>query len=886
MKGTERGSEMKKTLAILLSLALIVCMMPSVAFGSATTEKIKYGDDNKDYTVSFVDEFDYNAKKQVPSTVTLTPTSGTAISVSSTDCKYFVGETEKEKPTEADTYTLKIKDGNEYKAVGTFKINPVYIDKSKLTLKLKEGKSLNSTTSSELARGDDATAKEYFELMYGTGTTATEISTNNYELACTVLDTETLSVAVSAKADGSFKESNCYYRFPIINSINDFTIAKANNSTDFMYTGKKQDPELRVYKTVGENTTELEKGKDYTVTCSGETEVGDWVDVTVKGIGSYEGQMGASFQITKFDLSKAEYSPTNIYVAKDATSIGVSFKAGGRTLVKGTDYSVKPEDPLNTSTEGTATMTITGKGNYEGEKQISYTVVAPNSTDLAKSSLTAEDVTYDGTGKTPKTTLTLGVNTITTNKYKLEYREYNSGADFSETKPINVGTYDIRVKPVDSTYEGTKEVEAAFKIKPLDVSSSSVVATYVGTVTKPVEVRFGSTVLVRGTDYDVDDYSASKTYYTITGKGNFTGTKKVYAALTSISSATLKESSGVYGASHLPKANVYAGSPSRLLYEGTDYTITYKNSNNQVVYSCREIGTYSVIITGIGSYTGTKTLYFTVYGNDISGYTVTLKNPSVTVTDYAQTPVIESVKKGTATLYSSDYTVSYQDAAGKTVYSMKDPGTYKVVLTGRNSYTGTTYAYFTINSLTQTVTAEKDSYKAYYNYSDPFAISAKASVATTLTYTSSNPDVASVSAYGIVTPKKVGRAVITVSAPATGKYGAASTTVVVKVYPKKGTMSRSLWTDGKKKQIKVRWYYQEGATKYQIRYSRKSNFSTYATKNAVPYGENKYTTNTATIKNLKSKTKYYVKVRAIYTDATTGEVYYGKWSTVKSITTK
>ncbi|MDD7719570.1 MAG: hypothetical protein PUJ11_08830, partial [Eubacteriaceae bacterium] len=65
-----------------------------------------------------------------------------------------------------------------------------------------------------------------------------------------------------------------------------------------------------------------------------------------------------------------------------------------------------------------------------------------------------------------------------------------------------------------------------------------------------------------------------------------------------------------------------------------------------------------------------------------------------------------------------------------------------------------------------------------------------------------------------------------------------------------------------------------------------SNFSTYATKRVTPYGDNKYTTNTATIKNLKSKTKYYVKVRAIYTDATTGEVYYGKWSTVKSITTK
>ena len=151
-------------------------------------------------------------------------------------------------------------------------------------------------------------------------------------------------------------------------------------------------------------------------------------------------------------------------------------------------------------------------------------------------------------------------------------------------------------------------------------------------------------------------------------------------------------------------------------------------------------------MTGKGAYTGTKTLIFTIGGTDISNYTVTLKESSVNVTGYAQTPVITSVKYGyTNSLTSNDYTVTYQDENGKAVTTISAPGTYKVVVTGKNGYSGSTYTTFRIVGKPQTVTVDKDSYKKYPT-SDYFKITASATGdGTGFTYTSNNPSVASVS---------------------------------------------------------------------------------------------------------------------------------------------
>lgn len=49
----------------------------------------------------------------------------------------------------------------------------------------------------------------------------------------------------------------------------------------------------------------------------------------------------------------------------------VTVKDGEKALVEGTDYAVTYE---NNTAAGTATVTITGKGNYAGERTIDFTI--------------------------------------------------------------------------------------------------------------------------------------------------------------------------------------------------------------------------------------------------------------------------------------------------------------------------------------------------------------------------------------------------------------------------------------------------------------------------------------------------------------------------------
>lgn len=66
---------------------------------------------------------------------------------------------------------------------------------------------------------------------------------------------------------------------------------------------------------------------------------------------------------------------------------------------------------------------------------------------------------------------------------------------------------------------------------------------------------------------------------------------------------------------------------------------------------------------------------------------------------------------------------------------------------------------------------------------------------------------------------------------------------------------------------------------YQIQYSTKRNFKKAKTKNVNGYQKTR-----VTLKKLKSKKKYYVRIRTIL--KINGKTYYSKWSRIKSVKTK
>ena len=84
----------------------------------------------------------------------------------------------------------------------------------------------------------------------------------------------------------------------------------------------------------------------------------------------------------------------------------------------------------------------------------------------------------------------------------------------------------------------------------------------------------------------------------------------------------------------------------------------------------------------------------------------------------------------------------------------------------------------------------------------------------------------------------------------------------------------------KNEAITVKWKKKSGITGYQIQYSSDKKLK----KNNKSVTVTKQKTTKATVKKLKSKKKYYVRVRTYKT--VNGKKIYSSWSKVKSVKTK
>ena len=350
------------------------------------------------------------------------------------------------------------------------------------------------------------------------------------------------------------------------------------------------------------------------------------------------------------------------------------------TLQNGTDYTVAYSNNINA---GTATVTVTGKGNYTGTKTANFTINAKNASSLTISDIAA--VTYNGSAQTPAVTVKDGTATLT------------SGTDYTiaYSNNINAGTATVTVTG-KGNYTGTKT--ANFTINAKNVSSLTIsditAVTYNGSAQTPtVTVKDGTTTLTSGTDYTVsysNNTNAGTATVTITGKGNYTGTKTAEFTINpkNASNLTISDIAAVTynGSAQTPAVTVKDGTTT--LTSGTDYTVAYSDNTNP--------GTATVTVTGKGNYTGTKTAEFTINAKNASNLTIS-DIAAVTYNGSAQTPAV-TVKDGTTTLTSgTDYTVSYSNNT--------NAGTATVTVTGKGNYTGTKTANFTINKAPLTVTA-------------------------------------------------------------------------------------------------------------------------------------------------------------------------------------
>lgn len=404
-----------------------------------------------------------------------------------------------------------------------------------------------------------------------------------------------------------------------------WAVVQGGESTDekdgvarFTYTGKAMKPAVHVY----DGTKLLTEKKDYTVSYQNNTKVGGpkttakYPTVTITGKGNYEGKTVVPFIIMPIDLSD-EAVMMDDYVAVPYT--GKALKPTPKLTWNGKGMSNKRDYTFTDTTytqPGTYKLTVTGMGNYTGTRTMSFEIydkgVAISKMTFSKvesQKYTGKRITPEITVKNKTVTLTPGAN------YEVKY-ENN----------LNVGTASLVVVG-KGNYKGTKRIN--FKILPsakisqagVNLVFDPVNPVYTGEAIVPKEctLTYAGT-LEKDRDYTINyqnNVNAGKATILITGMGGFTGTVKKTYKISPLPIGGLQVTMGnsfpYQKGGCKPKPEVVFG--NRILAEGTDYTLSYKNNN-------RVGNNASVTIKGKGNFTGSVVKYFAVTEQDIGNLQV------------------------------------------------------------------------------------------------------------------------------------------------------------------------------------------------------------------------------------------------------------------------
>ena len=278
---------------------------------------------------------------------------------------------------------------------------------------------------------------------------------------------------------------------------------------DQTYTGSLIAPNV----TVTCNDVELVKDTDYTVSYSNNKNVGTET-ISITGIGDYTGTIKKNFNIVARGISDTTIGsiPNQTYTGNSISALPV-ITYNGATLTKDVDYTLSYSNNINV---GTATITITGKGNFKGTTSKTFSISARAMTDTSVANVSSQ--TYTGNVISPLPTITYNNKTL---KKDTDYT-------LSYSNNINAGTATITITG-KGNFTGT--TSKTFSISARAMSDTSVAnissQTYTGNVISPLPtITYNNKTLKKDTDYTLsysDNINVGTATITITGKGNFTG---------------------------------------------------------------------------------------------------------------------------------------------------------------------------------------------------------------------------------------------------------------------------------------------------------------------------------------------------------------------------
>ena len=383
----------------------------------------------------------------------------------------------------------------------------------------------------------------------------------------------------------------------------------------YTYTGKAITPSFRVY----DGKKMLAVKKDYTVSYKNNINAATADDakkaptITVKSTGNYKGTETCTFTINpaSLDATEQRINIDNLYLAAPAGKNPKGIKAvpvvtdNGKKLSENKDYTVnhvtlneqnaENKNANSYVTPGKYTVEITGKGNYTGTRQITVTLADVAKEQILMSKVTVAkvpDVTYDAdlcegrspAGMTPALTVTYGSGK---NKVTL----YKEGDVNAAGETVSAENADYTVTWINNRYVGT------------------------------------ATAVLTGTGKILEDGTAIGTYF---GEKRITFKIKGTALSASMVSWAdgSKNVSVVYnGEEQEPEVRVslqkkVKGKDGKMVTQTTylwEYDDYYKEGDYKVSYLKNvDAGTATVVITGVGGYTGTVKKTFKITQADLA----------------------------------------------------------------------------------------------------------------------------------------------------------------------------------------------------------------------------------------------------------------------------
>lgn len=298
----------------------------------------------------------------------------------------------------------------------------------------------------------------------------------------------------------------------------DIAFTAEAGTEELTFTGKPLCPTITVKD--ASSGYSLRSGEDYILYAQDDVSAGEKT-VMVEGAGEYAGTASQtlSYTILPANLSDVEF-PENVTYAY--TGEPIYFRETGTYgtyKVTPADYQTKDTEENLTDT-GEKTVTFEGKGNFTGEKQVSYTIV-PYSIEQGQVQISGS-LEYTGSPVIPELTVTAAGRVLEEGTdYTVEYANNTSPGEAALTV-TGKGNY---AGTLSGTFTILKKDIADLTVEPIADQ------IYDGQPKKPeVIIKNGETALVLNEDYTVsyeNNTEIGEAGISVQGTGNYTGSQTV-----------------------------------------------------------------------------------------------------------------------------------------------------------------------------------------------------------------------------------------------------------------------------------------------------------------------------------------------------------------------